>query len=329
MRSVVFFTWLTTTMALSVFPAAAKVADKAPRGMVLVPAGEFIMGSDKVDSGKLSQDFGNTKPWYLDEHPLHKVMLKNYLIDQYEVTNADYRTFVEKGGHRPPQSWLDNGFIVSLRMERVREQTVEKLRGLGSKLFHLDMDTRKMNKAQMLKAIGERLDYIAKLPVTYVDWRDANDYCHWQHKRLPSEAEWEKAARGSRGHEFPWGDEWKPAMSNAGSEEWLDGVAPVGSYPKDRSDFGVYDMAGNVSEWVDDWYQPYPKTDYKSEDFGQYFKVLRGAGWGREGHYAIQLFQRGAYRFYLPPDDVHADLGFRCARDGNPGGKAGGSVAGK
>ena len=92
-------------------------------------------------------------------------------------------------------------------------------------------------------------------------------------------------------------------------------MAPVGSYPSDKSPFEVYDLAGNVSEWVEDWYKPYPGSDYKSDDFGTKYKVIRGAAWGREGHYAIKLFQRGAYRFNLSPDSTLADLGFRCAKD--------------
>ena len=91
----------------------------------------------------------------------------------------------------------------------------------------------------------------------------------------------------------------------------------MGSYPTDKSPYGVFDMAGNVSEWVADWYQPYPGTDYQSDAFGKKFKVLRGAAWGREGHYAMHQFQRGAYRFYLDPDSILEDVGFRCAKSGS------------
>jgi formylglycine-generating enzyme required for sulfatase activity len=290
----------------------------ADDGMVVIPAGEFVMGSDKKEDTQTRKEFGNVKPWYLDEHPQHKEKVAAYKIDRYEVTNAQYRDFVTKEQHAPPSAWVDSGYIVSLKMEKVTPLPVEQLRNLATRVFHLDIDTTKMDKGQLLGAIKERLAYMDKLPVTFVSWYDADAYCKWAGKRLPTEAEWEKAARGTGGYEFPWGNEWAAAKANTGDESWDDGVAPVGSYKTDRSPFDVYDLAGNVSEWVADWYTAYPGSDYTSEDFGQKYKVIRGAAWGREGHYAIHLFQRGAYRFDLAPDSTHADLGFRCASDAQP-----------
>jgi len=287
---------------------------KVKASMVLIPAGESIVGSNKVDDTKKSEGFGNAKPWYLDEHPEHKIKLKAYYIDKYEVTNKQYREFVRKAEYSPPTHWIESGYILSMKLDRVRELEVEQLRKLIVKVFKLDIDTRKMKKDPLIKAIQERLSYIDTLPVIYVNWYDANAFCKHTGGRLPSEQEWEKAARGSHGKEFTWGNEWKAGMSNSGDEDWEDGVAPVGSYKTDTSDFQVADLAGNVSEWVDDWYQSYPGSDYKSDNFGEHFKVLRGAAWGREGHYAISLFQRGAYRFNLEPQSTHADLGFRCAK---------------
>jgi formylglycine-generating enzyme required for sulfatase activity len=279
-----------------------------PVDMVLIHSGKFVMGSDKVDKKQASIEFGNIKPWYMDEHPKHKEVLPGYYIDKYEVTNAQYREFVHKAEHAPPSNWIENGYILSMKMEKVDELNVDRLRKLVVKVFHLDVDTRKMSKQQLLDAIKKRFAYLNTLPVTYVSWYDADAFCKWAGKRLPTEKEWEKADRGTKGREFPWGDKWAAGMSNAGEESWDDGVAPVGSYTSDKSPFEVYDLAGNVSEWVEDWYLPYAKTDYKSDDFGEKFKVIRGAGWGREGHYAISLFQRGAYRFYLAPASMHADL---------------------
>jgi formylglycine-generating enzyme required for sulfatase activity len=91
---------------------------------------------------------------------------------------------------------------------------------------------------------------------------------------------------------------------------------PVGSFEAGKSFYGVYDMAGNVMEWVADWYQPYPGNRYRSDDFGEKYKVVRGGGWGGLGHYVISHFYRAAYRFYLTPDARYEDLGFRCAKDG-------------
>lgn len=284
-------------------------------GMVRVPAGKFIMGSNNSGEAQAGKEFGNAKPWYLDEHPQRKVTTPAYAIDQYEVTNAQYREFVRKAQHAPPTVWVDNGYILSLKMEKLAPLDADQLRRLATKVFHLDVDTASMEKEQLLQAIKERLALMDKLPVTFVSWFDADGFCRWAGKRLPTEMEWEKAARGTQGNEFPWGAQWAAGRSNSGDEAWDDGVAPVGSYPTDKSPFGVYDLAGNVSEWVADWYKPYPGSDYQSDDFGTKYKVIRGAAWGREGHYAIKLFQRGAYRFNLSPDSTLADLGFRCAKN--------------
>ena len=305
---------LIIVLLLSMQAVAKDNADEK-KGMVLVPAGEFIMGSNKVDEKKKSTGFGNVKPWYVDEHPKHTVILAAYYIDQYEVTNKQYREYVKKAEYKPPTQWIESGYILGMKMNMVTELDVQRLRKLVTKVFKLDIDTREMNKQQLLDAIKARLAYMDTLPVTYVNWYDANAFCKFTGGRLPTEQEWEKAARGSAGNEFTWGNTWKAGMSNTGEEEWEDGVAPDGSYKTDISAFKVIDMAGNVSEWVDNWYQSYPGSDYQSEDFGKLYKVVRGAAWGREGHYAISLFQRGAYRFNLEPQSTHADLGFRCAKD--------------
>jgi formylglycine-generating enzyme required for sulfatase activity len=282
--------------------------------LVLIPAGAFIMGSDRLPTEDESKGVGTIKPWYLDEHPAHKVDLPAYYIDRYEITDAQYRQFIVATGHTPPITWGQNGYLLSLRLEELSQLDIDRLRRLAARTFRLDMDTRSMDKKALLDAIAERLRYLDKEPVTDVSWHDADAYCHWAGERLPSEAEWEKAARGSDGSEYPWGAKWGAGKSNTGEEMWDDGVAPVGSYPTDKSPFGVYDMAGNVSEWVADWYQSYPNATYTSNAFGEKYKVLRGAAWGREGHYAMHQFQRGAYRFYLDPESILDDVGFRCVK---------------
>jgi len=282
---------------------------------VLIPAGPFVMGSDKQPNKDESTGVGTIKPWYLDEHPRHKLELNAYYLDRYEVTNARYQKFVAATGHTPPIIWGQNGYLLKPRLDELSQLDIEKLRRLASRSFRLDIDTRAMDKKSLLDAIAERLRYLDKEPVIDVNWQDAAAFCAWAGERLPSEAEWEKAARGTVGNEYPWGNEWVAGRSNSGEEMWNDGVAPVGSYATDKSAYGVFDMAGNVSEWVQDWYQPYPSTTYQSDAFGEKFKVLRGAAWGREGHYAMHQFQRGAYRFYLDPNSILEDVGFRCAKD--------------
>lgn len=293
-------------------------ASGSHKDMVLVPAGDFIMGSNKTDASMKDQ-YSTAKPFYDNEHPRHKVHLGAYYIDKYEVTNAQYRKFVLATDYRPPRSWVFNGYLLSTTRDKVKTLNLKTLRHLVARVFRLDVDTRKMSKAQLYKAIDKRYVALAKEPVTYVSWYDAKAYCKWAGKRLPTEAEWEKAARGPHGNQFPWGNKWHEGLSNTGEESWDDGVAPVGSYKKDKSFYGVYDMAGNVMEWVQNWYEPYPGSDYHSDEFGKKYKVIRGAGWGREGHYHLTEFVRGGYRFYLDPDSYHSDLGFRCAEDAAPG----------
>jgi len=285
------------------------------KDMRMIPAGEFIMGSNKADDTNRSGEFGNAKPWYLDEHPQHNVYLQDFYIDEHEVTNGQFREFVDKGKYAPPRYWVSNGYLLSLRRNKIKAAPVEKLRRLAVKVFRLDIDTREMTKKQLLDVIDKRLAYMDWLPVVYVSWHDAKAYCEWRGKRLPTEAEWEKSIRGEEGLEFAWGNKWAYGQSNTGEEVWDDGVAPVGSYQGDVSPYGVLDMSGNVSEWTADWYHAYPDSDYSSKDFGENFKVVKGAAWGGEGHYALKLFQRGAYRYNLKPESQHEDLGFRCAAD--------------
>ena len=288
-------------------------AVSSPNNMVLIKEGDFILGSDKKDVEGRGKEFDSIKPWYLDEHPEHKAHLKSFYVDQYEVTNKDYRDFVKKSKYPPPRQWIENGYIVSMRPEKLKTLSVVKLRRLVSELFQIDIDARKMNKPDLIKAINKHFEELDKLPVTYVNWYGANAFCKAQGKHLPTEAQWEAADRGYQGNEFPWGNKFQYNITNTGEQDWVYGVAPVGSYPEDKSPFDVYDMAGNVSEWVEDWYEKYQGGDFNSDAFGHQFKVIRGAAWGGSGHYALQHYQRGAFRLYVKPDAEYEDLGFRCA----------------
>ncbi len=284
--------------------------------MTLIPAGEFMMGSNKTDDAGLQKEYGFVNPLYVDEHPPHKIILPAFMMDKYEITNAQYKTFIQQTKAPEPPAWIQNGYNV--RAEKLRGATLENLRWVARDYFRIDKDPGIMTRETLLTELEKIQALRDTLPVTGVTWDDAYSYCKWVGKRLPTEAEWEKAARGPQGHEYPWGAQWDAKKANTGVANLESGAsneatAPIGSYPNDISDYGAYDMAGNVSEWVADWYQPYPGATYKHQAFGEIHKVIRGGGAG-DGHYALSSFYRTARRAHAEPSTISTDVGFRCAQ---------------
>lgn len=198
-----------------------------------------------------------------------------FYMDVYEVTNARYKACVDAGGCTAPG--LSNSYT--------RDS------------YYGD---------------AQYADY----PVIYVEWNQATAYCEWRGARLPSEAEWEKAARGGlEGKQYPWGDEAPVCDKNASNGAKFDDDAgcndtdteAVGSYAPNG--YGLYDMAGNVWEWVDDWYDAYPGNTVADSSFGKTYRVLRGGSW-----YNSPYNLRVSFRFRYTPDGWLSVNGIRCAR---------------
>jgi len=163
-----------------------------------------------------------------------------------------------------------------------------------------------------------------KEPVTWATWFDAANFCQWAEKKLPTEKQWERAAKGTQGNEYPWGNEFHPDMANlskrAGSKNK---PVAVGSFPKSASKEGIHDLVGNVWEWVEDDYKPYKGSTHKNAYYDSGYKIIRGHSASDIGHFpmyanAIKMFARSGYRQFANPDEPGPDVGFRCASENKP-----------
>jgi formylglycine-generating enzyme required for sulfatase activity len=217
-------------------------------GMVCVQAGDFIMGTNE------GFDY---------ESPQQRVYLKTFYIDKYEVTNKQYKIFIDKTGYPSPKSWKNN----------------EYLSGKDD------------------------------CPVVNVSFYDAAAYAKWAGKRLPTEQEWEKAARGTDGRRYPWGDEWSPGCANIRPVFGLTSLKIVGSYPAGVTVYGAYDMSGNVSEWTESFFEAYPLNETTNANYCNKYKVIRGGSF-----LTTRSMAQTARRDILSPDEVHEDVGFRCVK---------------
>ena len=280
---------------------------------VLVPAGEFIRGSNREDDPVMRQKYGFPAPLFVDEHPQKKIHLDAFRIDIYEVSNKQFKDYILTAGRMLPYAWVNNGYAIT--ENQLNALDIEKLNRMVMDVFFIEINTEKMDKKSLITVMLEKQQLQDNYPVTGVNWFAAKEFCAWRNARLPSEAEWEKAARGPDGLEYPWGNEWDAEIINVSNNaEQNADLAPVGSNPKNKSPYGAFDMSGNVWEWVADWYTPYAGSEHQSEAFGQQNRVIRGGGGG--GHFALSYFFRGATRQFAEPEMESEDVGFRCVSDG-------------
>jgi iron(II)-dependent oxidoreductase len=260
---------------------------------VLVPAGPFTMGT-------------STDPWALDnERPAHTVDLPAYVIDAAPVTNGAYREFLADGGYDDPRWWSAAGW---------RHRTEAGLTA--------PMHWRRDGDGWAYQRFGRWAPVRDDEPVVHVCWHEAQAYARWAGKRLPTEAEWEKAARWDpatgRSRRWPWGDD-EPTAEHANLGQRHLWPAPVGAYPAGASPLGVHQLIGDVWEWTASpfhghpGFTVFPYPEYSEVFFGGDYRVLRGGSFGTD-----RAACRGTFRYWDHPIRRQIFSGFRCARDARP-----------
>jgi len=277
------------------------VNEKDGSTMVLIPAGDFLMGSSDEQIERYVKQFRWDISWYENERPQHPVYLDAYYIDKYEITNAQYKKFVDETNHPVP----------TVSKEQIREIFHSTGQFDVSDAYIETVMEKSTSYAWKNNTYPPKMD---AHPVMFVSWEDANAYAKWAKNRLPTEAEWEKAARGTDARTYPWGE--KIDSSNLNYDEHAGGTTGVGLYPAGVSPYGVYDMAGNAWEWVTDWYgkdyyKHSPRKNPKGPNTGKYH-VLRGGCWLFNG-YDARVADRNVHLNH--PDSVYNMNGFRCAKD--------------
>lgn len=275
---IIFLMMMSSMLVISACSAQVQTRTNAADGkvMVHVPAGEFRMGTTDGEQ-KLLVDTLNAQPTgFVLEKPAHTATVGEFWIDREPVTNAEYKKFLDANPTHP-----------------VPDTDLTQLKG-----WSWDSTTRNFQAGR------------ENLPVVLVDWNDANDFCKWAGGRLPTEAEWEKAARGTDGRMYPWGDTWDKSKTAYGESGSSDAVA-VGSFPTGASPYGANDMVGNVWQWTSSLLIPYPynATDGREDPTKTGDRVIRGGMFGFG-----PAVSRTNVRNALPPTDKVISLGIRCAQ---------------
>ncbi len=337
---------LTTALAIT----ACQPGDGTPPGMVLVPGGEFLMGSDAAYAAP-------------NERPAHRVSVAPFFLDVHPVTNAEFAKFVEATGYKTvaerPVDWEEMKTQVPPGTPKPPDEVLQP----GSLVFHPTkgpVDLRDMSSWwawthgaswRHPEGPGSTIEGRENHPVVQVSWEDANAYAQWAGKRLPTEAEWEFAARGGlEGKRYAWGDEEIPGgkvmanrwtgsfpYANDGTDGFV-GTSPVGSFPSNA--YGLQDMAGNVWNWCSDLYRadtfaaragdekaccdprgpetavgekPTPGDPSPSMVPGAVRRVTKGGSFLCHPDYCESY--RPSARRGTDPDTGSSHVGFRCAQD--------------
>ncbi|XXF78132.1 ergothioneine biosynthesis protein EgtB [Myxococcaceae bacterium GXIMD 01537] len=284
---------LAATLQLMTHVEYRPAARARPRGSaveqreVLIPGGPTVLGSDGA--------------WaYDNERPARAVELAPFLLDAHPVGNGDYLAFVESGGYEDPRWWQPKGWNF-IQAGRLR---------------HPQFWLPQPGGAWLRRRFGWVEPLPADEPVQHVCWYEADAYARWAGKRLPTEAEWERAAHGPHGpRAHPWGEApASPACANLGGDTWA--PAPRGAYPEGRSPEGVWGLLGDVWEWTSTdfnghpGFEPFPYREYSEVFFGADYKVLRGGAWA-----SAPVAVRNSFRNWDYPIRRQIFAGFRCARD--------------
>ncbi len=260
--------------------------------LIDILGGRFRMGLESAQEARLQGLSGGLSAFpFHTEKPAHEVTVRPFRLARTPVTNAEYAAFIEAGGYQDDAHWKALWEEKELDGASVRRGFVDQT-GRPGPLTWRD---------------GRPPEGKERHPVSGVSWFEAQAYCAWKRLRLPTEAEWEFAARGTDGRLYPWGNEFDPARTTHREQPEPDTV-PVDALPEGKSPFGVLHLSGNVAEWVADRFQPYPGSGpYR---MGPIDRVIRG-----DFYKGTPESLRATVRTPRTPTDRFAGFGFRCAGD--------------